>query len=127
MPRDFPRARRIQEQVQRELSGLLRHSVKDPRVSQVTLTEVEVSRDLSLARVYITSMNTEIDRGEIIKVLNGAAGYLRRELGALMRIRSTPRLQFHYDESVEYGARMDALINSAIDSDKKNDQENEEK
>ncbi|MEE8119631.1 MAG: 30S ribosome-binding factor RbfA [Gammaproteobacteria bacterium] len=125
MPRDFPRARRIEEQVRRELSGLLRHSLKDPRASQVTLTDVKVSKDLSLARVYVTSLDVEISHEEIVKVLNGAAGFLRHGLGALIRIRSIPNLQFHYDESIEYGARMDKLIKSAIGADKKQNSESD--
>jgi ribosome-binding factor A len=86
-------------------------------VGFVGLSDVEVSRDLSHAKVFITVFESE-KASASIKALNKAAGYLRRRLGQEMRIRSVPELHFLHDASVETGHRMDSLIDAAIDSDR---------
>jgi ribosome-binding factor A len=114
MPREFPRTRRVGEQIQRELAGLLHEELKDPRLGMISVSGVEVSRDLAHARVYISVLGGEETVEETLKVLNKAAGFLRHQLGQRMRIRVIPQLRFLYDESLAEGARMDALIAAAV-------------
>lgn len=113
MPREYPRSRRVGDQIQRELAQLIRDEVKDPRVALVTVTEVEVSRDLAHAKVFFGSLSEASTHVEMTKVLNGAAGFLRRELAKRLSTRTVPELRFHYDTALEEGARMDALISKA--------------
>ena len=117
MPRDFPRTRRVGEQMQRELAVLIRDRIKDPRLGMVTVSDVEVSRDLAHARVYFTVLGDEEARRQSQEVLDRAAGFLRGELGRIMKLRTVPELRFIYDESIERGERLDALIEAAIEAD----------
>ncbi|WP_010487555.1 30S ribosome-binding factor RbfA [Pseudomonas sp. S9] len=121
------RAQRIGDQMQRELAQLILREVKDPRVSGlVTVTAVEVSRDASHAKVFVTVMGAEIDAESIrqsVKVLNDASGFLRMQLGKAMKLRSVPNLRFHYDESVIRGAQLSALIERAVTEDRQHDDE----
>jgi len=114
MPREFPRTRRVGEQIQRELAGLLHEELKDPRLGMISVSGVEVSRDLAHARVYISVLGGEEAVSETLKVLNKAAGFLRHQLGQRMRLRVIPQLRFMYDASLAEGARMDALIAAAV-------------
>jgi len=117
MPRDFPRSRRIAEQVQRELSDIIRRELKDPRVGMITLVDVEVSQDQSHARVYFTSLGDQSSIADTTAGLQHAAGFLRSELAHRMKLRSVPQLQFKYDESIERGMRISQLIDAAVAQD----------
>jgi ribosome-binding factor A len=117
MPRDFPRTRRVGEQMQRELAALIRDGVKDPRVGMVTVSAVEVTRDLAHAKVFISVLGDETARRDSLTALNNAAGFLRHELGQRMLTRTVPQLRFVYDESIERGSRLSALIDAAVASD----------
>jgi len=117
MPRDFPRSRRIAEQIQRELSDIIRLELKDPRVGMITLTDVEVTQDQSHARVFFTSLGDSASVAETAKGLQHAAGFLRSELAHRMKLRIVPQLQFKYDESVERGMRLSSLIDAAVADD----------
>jgi ribosome-binding factor A len=110
MPREFSRSRRVAEQLQRELAGLIGSVLKDPRVGLVTVTAVEVSKDLAYAKVFVSSMGEQGTRKELIDALQHASGFLRHELGQLMRLRIMPELRFHYDETEERAAKLEALI-----------------
>lgn len=118
MPRDFPRTRRVGEQIQRELAALIRDEVKDPRVGMVTVSAVEVTRDLAHAKVFISVLGDAGTRDASLAALNKAAGFLRHELGQRMLTRTVPQLRFVYDESIERGSRLSALIDQAVASDK---------
>jgi ribosome-binding factor A len=118
MPREFPRTRRVGEQIQRELSELIRSELKDPRVGMISISAVTVSRDLSHARVYVSVLGDEAQMTSSLKALQHAAGFLRHRLGQAMRMRVIPELHFHLDRSIEEGARIGALINLAIASDR---------
>ena len=107
------RLRRVADQIQRELSELLRLEVKDPRVGMVTLTGVEVSSDFAHAKVYYTSLATQ-GREETQDGLQRAAGFLRSQLGPRLRIHNTPELHFQYDASIEEGVRLSNLIDEAV-------------
>jgi len=119
MAKDYSRTQRIGDQMQRELSQLIRREIKDPRVGLVTITAVEVSRDVGHAKVFITVMGPDSaeDIAQNIKILNDAGGFLRMQLGKAMKLRSVPQLHFHYDESVMRGAHLSALIERAVAED----------
>ena len=119
MPREYPRARRIEEQLKRLLADLVRREVKDPRVGLITITSAEVSRDLSHANIYFTPFAGEGDANAALEALQHAAGYLRHQVRNQMRLRVAPELVFRIDDSVERGARLSALIHDAVESDKR--------
>ena len=120
MPKDYPRSRRIAEQIQRELAELIRVELKDPRIaSLVTVTDVEVSPDQSHAKVFFTLLGDETKIEETRLGLMSAAGFLRTQLGHRMKLRTIPQLDFRYDESVERGVRLSHLIDEAVASDAK--------
>ena len=115
MPRDFKRSERVAGSLRRELAQLIQQEVKDPGVGLIGLADVEVSRDLAHARVFVTVFEPE-KAAASLRALNKAAGYLRRRLGQEMRIRAVPELHFEHDASVETGQQMDSLIEAAIAS-----------
>ena len=119
MPREFPRARRVEEQLKRLLAELVRREVKDPRVGLITITGVEVTKDLSHARVYFTPFAGVGDPAAALEALRHAAGFLRHQVRNEMRLRVAPELDFQLDDSVERGARLSALIHDAVESDRK--------
>ena len=119
MPKDFPRSRRIAEQVQRELSDIIRLELKDPRVGMITLTDVEVSVDQSHAKVFFTLLGEPARIAAATEGLQHAAGFLRSQLAHRMKLRLVPQLTFKYDESVERGMRLSQLIDAAVADDAK--------
>lgn len=125
MPRDFSRTRRVGEQMQRELAQLLQREVRDPRLSAVTVSGVEVTRDLSLAKVYYTVMPEQLSVDEAQKALEKAAGFLRHALGERMIIRNVPQLRFIYDETLVKGTELANLIDQAVAEDRKKHQDSD--
>ena len=119
MPRDFPRSRRIAEQIQRELSDIIRVELKDPRVGMITITDVEMSPDNAHAKVFFTVLGQQSRIDEAAAGLQHAAGYLRSQLAQRIKIRVVPQLHFEYDASVERGIRLSQLIDAAVADDKK--------
>lgn len=107
---EFQRAHRVGEQIQQEISSLLIKGLKDPRLGFVTITSVEVTPDLHLARVYFTVIGDEAVRRETAAGLKSSVPYLRRELGRRLRMRYVPDLLFLFDTSLEYGNRIETLI-----------------
>lgn len=120
MAKEFARSQRVAEQIQRELADLLQFEVKDPRVSMVTVTEVEVTGDLAHAKVYYSSTEGS---PELQKGLEKAAGFLRSQLSQRMLMRTVPQLHFVYDASIERGMRLSRLIDDAVAQDNKSDSE----
>lgn len=122
MAKDYSRTQRVGDQMQRELAHLIQREIKDPRLGMVTVTAVEVSRDLSFARVFVTLLGK--DNAEEIQqsldILSEASGFLRTQLGKAIRLRVIPQLQFKYDASVRRGVEMSALIDRAIAADRRN-------
>ena len=105
---------RINEEIQRELANQIR-TLKDPRVSgtgMVSITRVDTTGDLRYSRIYISVLNKDQEK-DVMKGLKSASGFLRRELGAALRLRYTPELQFIADDSIQYGAHILGLINDA--------------
>jgi ribosome-binding factor A len=113
---------RINEEIQRELSAQIRR-LKDPRVSQVgmvSITRVDTTGDLRYARVYISALDKSQEK-DVLKGLKSAAGFLRRELGAALRLRYTPELQFVADDSIQYGAHILELLHDVEQQDQARD------
>lgn len=119
MPRDFPRSRRIAEQIQRDLSDIIRVELKDPRVGMITITDVEMTPDNAHAKVFFTVLGQQPRIDEAAEGLQHAAGYLRSQLAQRIKIRVVPQLHFEYDASVERGIRLSQLIDAAVADDKK--------
>jgi ribosome-binding factor A len=117
VPRDFHRAQRVEEQILRLLADLVRREVKDPRVGPVTFTAVELSRDLSHAKVYFVPFDARRAASEVGAALGSAAGFLRIHLKKQLKMRHAPELHFVPDESIDRAARLSALINAAVASD----------
>lgn len=123
--KEFSRTRRIAEQVRRELADILTRESNDPRFARLTISGVEVSKDLSHAKVYVTPTQGTDVRG-LLQALNKAAGYLRRELSHRTRSRGTPSLRFVHDKTLESALRVTELIDSAIASHRPVDRPDEE-
>lgn len=118
MPKDFSRNQRVSDQIQRDLSELIRKEIKDPRIGMITISEVEVAGDLAIAKVYFTALGgTQEQNLQSGEILNKAAGYLRSLLGKGMKIRTVPQLKFIYDNSFENASQISDLIDKARASD----------
>jgi ribosome-binding factor A len=117
MPREFKRSERVAGLIRRELATLIQMEVDDPDIGFISLSDVEVTRDLAHAKVFITVFDNE-KAPATIKALKKAAKFLRHRLSQEMRIRSVPELHFHHDASVETGQKMDKLIDSALAADR---------
>lgn len=117
MPREFARSERVAQTVNRHLAMILRHQVKDPRVASLTITDVEVSKDLRQAKVFVTSMMADtVDIDGTMDAVTRASGFIRRELANAIEMRHCPNLVFAYDNSIAQGAKMSALIDQALNS-----------
>ena len=119
MPKEFSRTQRLGGQVQRELAQVIQQELRDPRVGFVTISAVELSRDLSHAKVFVTLMDPAQDVAETLRALNKAAGFLRRHLGQRMVMRSLPELRFVFDKSLDEGSRIDELLHQVAAEKKK--------
>jgi ribosome-binding factor A len=117
MPKEYARSERVAQTITRQLAMILRNQVKDPRVSSLTVTDVEVTKDLRQAKIFVTSMfEDDIDVKDTMDALDRANGFLRRALAAVIDMRHCPNLIFSYDNSISEGARISALIDKALNS-----------
>lgn len=107
---EFKRSHRVGEQIHKEISALLIKGLKDPRIGFVTITAVEVTPDMHLARIYFTVIGDEKVRRETEKGLQSSVSFLRRELGRRLALRYVPEILFNYDSSLEYGNRIETLL-----------------
>lgn len=119
MKKPSQRAQRVGDQIQRELADLLRLHVKDPRIGMVTVTAVEVSPDLSHAKVFFTHLTGSEHASAAVEALQHSAGYLRTELAHRLKLYTVPQLHFAYDDSIESGLKLSRLIDDAIAEDRK--------
>ncbi|GAA5317108.1 MAG: 30S ribosome-binding factor RbfA [Candidatus Pelagadaptatus aseana] len=119
MAREFNRTDRLADAIQRFLAQAIQFEVRDPRVGMVNINDVEVSRDLSHARVYVTYVDRETDAEieESTQALNKASGFLRSMLAKELDIRMTPRLNFIYDKTSVKGQALSSLIDRAVAQD----------
>lgn len=107
---EYTRSTRVAEAIHKEVSALLLKGLKDPRIGFVTITAVDVTPDMHLARVYFTVMGDEEARKSSQKGLASSVPFIRRELGRRLRMRYVPDIIFQYDSSMEYGSRIESLI-----------------
>jgi ribosome-binding factor A len=117
---DSGRDLRIADFIRDELAAIIQREMRDPRVGIVNVNEVKVSRDRSYADVYVSSLQTSTteERAELVDVLNKAAGFFRSELAKRHSMRTTPKIRIHYDELIESGPRLEALIDKAVKADR---------
>lgn len=125
MEKEFSRSQRVAQEVQKKIAIILQHRIKDPRISTATVSGVDISRDLSYAKVYVTFLKvlaTDYNLDQVnnsIKALQNAASYIRTLLGKAMRLRAVPELTFFYDNSLSEGMRMSNLISNVLKNDDK--------
>ena len=118
MAKEFGRADRVSQQIQREIAMILQREIKDPRVGMATVSDVELTRDLQHAKVFVTFFLNEEDTIEAgIKVLNDASGYIRILLGKAMKLRVVPEIRFVYDKTLVEGMRISNLITNTVRDD----------
>lgn len=113
MPAVSNRPRRVAGLLQKELAPMIQQELNDPRIRNITLTTVEVSRDLKSARIFVTALEGADVAKEAVAALNKAKPYLKKQLKGRLELRGIPDLRFIYDESVERGANLSALIDRA--------------
>ncbi|HUP53230.1 MAG TPA: 30S ribosome-binding factor RbfA [Longimicrobiales bacterium] len=111
------RTARLNEQLKRELSGLIRTDVRDPRVGVVTITGVETTKDLDLAKVHVRTLGSDEERATTLEGLAAAAPFLRTALGKVLRIRRVPALRFQEDRSLEHAQRIEQILSEVIPRD----------
>jgi ribosome-binding factor A len=123
MPQGF-RPDRVADQIRAEISVLLAREVHDPGIGFLTVTRVQVSPDLQIARVYYTTMGSESQRRDTAKALVRAVPFLRRQVGQRLRLRRVPVLEFFFDKSVENQARVERLLHEIHEADAGHDDPN---
>ncbi|AWK13415.1 30S ribosome-binding factor RbfA [Candidatus Fukatsuia symbiotica] len=123
MAKEFSRAQRVAQELQKEIAIILQREIKDPRIGMVTVSSVEVSRDLVYAKVFVTFLNMLTENADPKTVTNGitvlqdASGYIRSLLGKAMRLRVVPELTFAYDSSLVEGMRISNLVTDVVKKD----------
>lgn len=127
MAKTFNRSSRVGHELQKEIAIILQREIKDPRLGMVTVSGVDLSRDLAYAKVFVTFLNDSdpeiVEQG--LKILNDATGYIRTLIGKAMQLRIVPELKFNYDESLVKGMQMSSLVSDVIKHDKER-QKNED-
>lgn len=125
MVKTFSRSSRVGHELQKEIAIILQREIKDPRLGMVTVSGVDISRDLAYAKVFVTFLNDSdpnvVEQG--LKVLNDATGYIRTLIGKAMRLRIIPEIKFLYDESLVKGMEMSNLVSDVIKNDKERHKE----
>ncbi len=119
MPRDFKRADRVSDALQRAIADILRKEIRDPRVGMPNINAVHVPSDLSSAKVFVTfiGLNDQDEIDEAVAVLNEASGYIRTLVAKEVTMRITPRIFFVYDKVAVEGQKLSSLIDKAVASD----------
>lgn len=123
MAREFARRERVSEELKRELGVLISTRVKDPRISLVVITDVDVSPDLKHAKVYVGNFDLNAPASQIAEALEGlraARGFLKQQLGKRLRLRVMPELRFIEDATEREAQRLDQLITGAVEQDQEN-------
>jgi ribosome-binding factor A len=117
------RANRVGEQMKKELGEIIGRKIKDPRIGFVTVTDIQVTGDLQQATVYISVLGDEKQREDTLIGLAKAKGFIRSEIGQRIRLRKTPEILFEFDESIDYGNRIDTLLHQIHRDENANDQD----
>ena len=121
MAREFGRKDRVADYLRQELARLIQQQVRDPRLGMVSVNEVQVSRDMAHAKVFVTFMECDSEQAakDVLEVLNNAAGFLRTQLARDARMRTVPKLRFVYDVGVVRGRKLSDLIETAVAADQR--------
>ena len=114
MSREYPRKLRVAAELQRVVNELLAHEINDPRLADVRISEVDVSGDLGVARLYFNTLNPDDDIAPVEKALESASGFLRSRLGRALRLRRVPELRFVQDVAPRQGMALSHLIDDAV-------------
>ncbi|HJQ70172.1 MAG TPA: 30S ribosome-binding factor RbfA [Blastocatellia bacterium] len=109
------RPERLAEQIKEEVSLIIAGEVEDPRIGFVTVTEAKLSADLRYAKIFVSVLGTEDEVAASLAALNHAAGFIRHQLGAALRIRRTPEIHFVYDDTVKTAARIEELLSEEVE------------
>lgn len=117
MAREFPRSRRVEEQIQRIMSDVVRTEVRDPRLNGVIISTVKVSRDLSVAWIYYSILDLAGSLEEIRAAFASVSGFLRGRLASELSVRRVPELRFEYDDTAQQGRALEQLIDAAVSGD----------
>ena len=104
------RQAKVAEMIKRELAEILQREMRDPRLALVSVTGVDVARDFTLAKVFVSVIGDEKEKADAVKALQGAAGFLRGQLGRRLELRTVPALSFRYDAGIERGVRMFEIL-----------------
>lgn len=104
------RVGRVGEQLKKELSQIIQTELKDPGIGFITVTGVDITSDLSQARIYLSVLGSDEQKEQTLQALSRAKGYLRTEVGKRIRLRHTPELLFKFDTSIEYGSKIESLL-----------------
>jgi ribosome-binding factor A len=121
----FSRSRRVAEQIQRVLSELIRRELRDPRLGSVTIVDVQVSQDLSHAKVFYSILGGSKNPEQTQEIMSEGAKLLRGPLGRALSLRHAPQITFVADELIEYGTKLTAAINEAVKSDQVRHKDND--
>ncbi|WP_313798638.1 30S ribosome-binding factor RbfA [Cytobacillus sp.] len=117
------RANKVGEQMKKELGEIIGRKIKDPRIGFVTVTDVQVTGDLQQATVYISVLGDDEQKENTLKGLAKAKGFIRSEIGQRIRLRKTPEIFFEFDESIDYGNRIDTLLHQIHDEERSKENE----
>lgn len=122
MAKEYQRGQRVADVVQRELAMILQRELREPQLGMITISEVKISKDLKIATIFVSSLNEQITRKEVIAYLNKSSGFYRSLLAKKVMLRRVPELHFRYDELIEQGNRLSQLISKSLKNDKDNDE-----
>ena len=123
---EYPRSYRVGELILKNISEIISRGLKDPRIGFVTLTAVDVTSDLRYAKVFYTVIGSDKERADSVVGIEKATPYIRRQLASKLTMRHTPELTFVYDESIEYGNRIDSILKDINDESVNNPGDSEQ-
>ncbi len=106
----YKRSARVGDLIKEEVADIIMHKLKDPRLGFITVTDARVSKDLRHAKIYISVLEP-LKKDVTLKILISSAGFIRSELAKRIKIKFIPELDFKFDESIEYGAKIDRMLN----------------
>ena len=109
---------RLESRIKERAAYAIEFELKDPRCSFITITKVELARDLASVKIFYSVLGNEAEKNMTARMLAGASGFIQRQVGRVLRTRHTPRLTFFYDDSIEKIDRMDELLNQAFEKDR---------
>jgi ribosome-binding factor A len=120
------RVNRVGEQMKKELGDIIGRKIKDPRIGFVTVTDVEVTGDLQQAKVFISVLGDDVQKENTLKALAKAKGFIRTEIGQRIRLRKTPEIIFEFDQSIDYGNRIETLLHQVQNEGKESENQDKE-